>query len=57
MCVETCGQGAILRVEANGCGAQFVVDESRCIGCGFCAAVCPCGIWTMVPNVMEYTEA
>jgi NADPH-dependent glutamate synthase beta subunit-like oxidoreductase/ferredoxin len=57
MCIEICGQGAIYRVEPQGCGAQFIVDDGKCIGCGFCAAVCPCGIWTMVPNVMEYAEA
>ncbi len=57
MCVEICGQGAIFRVSANGCGPQFIVDEEKCIGCGFCAAVCPCGVWTMVPNVMEYEES
>jgi Fe-S-cluster-containing hydrogenase component 2 len=27
------------------------VDESRCIGCGFCAGICPCGVWEMVENV------
>ncbi|WP_413906959.1 4Fe-4S binding protein, partial [Candidatus Endomicrobiellum trichonymphae] len=25
-------------------------DPARCIGCGICAGVCPCGIWTMRPN-------
>ncbi|MEK6194178.1 MAG: 4Fe-4S binding protein [Deltaproteobacteria bacterium] len=26
------------------------MDASRCIGCGFCAGACPCGIWDMVEN-------
>jgi len=57
MCVEICGQGAIYRIEPNGNGAQFIVDEQKCIGCGFCEAACPCGIWTMERNVMDYVES
>jgi ferredoxin len=26
------------------------LDASRCIGCGFCAGACPCGIWDLVEN-------
>jgi putative selenate reductase len=48
ICVSVCGQNAIRRVEENG-GLSFVVDEDLCTGCGFCAAACPSGIWTMVP--------
>ncbi|MFP4649760.1 MAG: 4Fe-4S binding protein, partial [Desulfobacterales bacterium] len=27
-----------------------VVDSGLCIGCGFCAEACPCGIWAMREN-------
>ncbi|MBN2809656.1 MAG: FAD-dependent oxidoreductase [Deltaproteobacteria bacterium] len=48
-CEESCFRGAITREETADGGYQYVVDENLCIGCGFCAAVCPCGIWTMNP--------
>ena len=47
ICETACYHNAISRVEhANG-EYEYVVDEERCIGCGFCAGVCPCGIWTI----------
>ncbi len=51
MCEATCYWGAISRVELSGGGFEYVVDEDRCIGCGFCAGICPCGVWEMVENV------
>jgi putative selenate reductase len=48
ICVSVCGQNAIRRVEENG-ALSFTVNEDLCTGCGFCAAACPSGIWTMVP--------
>jgi putative selenate reductase len=48
ICESVCGQGAIRRIEENG-EISFVVDEDLCTGCGFCAAACPSGIWTMAP--------
>jgi NAD-dependent dihydropyrimidine dehydrogenase PreA subunit len=48
-CEEACFRRAISRIETAGGGFEYVVDESQCIGCGFCEAVCPCGIWTMYP--------
>jgi NADPH-dependent glutamate synthase beta subunit-like oxidoreductase/glutamate synthase domain-containing protein 3/Pyruvate/2-oxoacid:ferredoxin oxidoreductase delta subunit len=51
MCEATCYWGAISRVEHEGGAYEYVVDEDKCIGCGFCAGVCPCGVWEMVENV------
>lgn len=48
-CEESCFRGAISRQETEDGGYEYVVDEELCIGCGFCAAVCPCGIWNMNP--------
>ena len=46
----TCYWDAIVRKDLPGGGYEYAVDEERCIGCGFCAGVCPCGIW----NLYEY---
>ncbi len=50
ICEETCYSNAISRVELEDGGFEYVVDESLCIGCGFCAGTCPCGIWDMYEN-------
>jgi NADPH-dependent glutamate synthase beta subunit-like oxidoreductase/glutamate synthase domain-containing protein 3/ferredoxin len=51
MCEATCYWGAISRVDHKDGSYEYVVDEDLCIGCGFCAGVCPCGVWEMVENV------
>jgi NADPH-dependent glutamate synthase beta subunit-like oxidoreductase/Pyruvate/2-oxoacid:ferredoxin oxidoreductase delta subunit len=51
MCEATCYHGAISRVQGEGGAFEYVVDAARCIGCGFCAGICPCGIWEMVEKV------
>jgi len=51
MCLESCYYGAISRKTLPNKSYEYVVDESRCIGCGFCAGICPCGVWEMVENV------
>jgi NADPH-dependent glutamate synthase beta subunit-like oxidoreductase/glutamate synthase domain-containing protein 3/NAD-dependent dihydropyrimidine dehydrogenase PreA subunit len=51
MCETTCYWGAISRVEHKDGSYEYVVDDEKCIGCGFCAGICPCGVWEMVENV------
>ena len=50
ICVSVCPQPAISRIEPEGAGYEYVVDEDLCIGCGFCAGACPCGVWDLVEN-------
>ncbi len=51
-CDQACPVGATFRTPEG----AILVDPKDCIGCGFCAAACPSGIWTMVPNLLEETE-
>lgn len=50
MCEATCYWGAIRRIEHEDGSFEYVVDDNLCIGCGFCAGICPCGVWEMVEN-------
>ena len=50
ICVATCPEAAISRKSINETDYEYVVDPERCIGCGFCAGACPCGIWDLVEN-------
>ncbi|BHH82620.1 FAD-dependent oxidoreductase [Desulforhopalus sp. 52FAK] len=60
LCETICPTGAITRREltpVTQAGDQvgldvdyeYVSDDDKCIGCGFCADTCPCGIWAMNP--------
>jgi len=51
MCEQSCYYSAISRKTLPNKSYEYVVDEARCIGCGFCAGICPCGVWDMVENV------
>lgn len=51
MCEATCYWGAISRIEHEDGSYEYVVDDDKCIGCGFCAGICPCGVWEMVENI------
>ncbi|HEY5498446.1 MAG TPA: 4Fe-4S binding protein, partial [Syntrophales bacterium] len=50
LCETLCPQNAISRKEGEGGAYEYVVDSDRCIGCGFCAGACPCGIWLLIEN-------
>jgi NADPH-dependent glutamate synthase beta subunit-like oxidoreductase/glutamate synthase domain-containing protein 3/Pyruvate/2-oxoacid:ferredoxin oxidoreductase delta subunit len=50
LCETLCPQNAISRKEGEGGAYEYVVDADRCIGCGFCAGACPCGIWRLTEN-------
>ena len=58
LCETICPTGAITRreLDLNSMGEyqqglevdyEYISDDNKCIGCGFCADTCPCGIWTM----------
>jgi len=51
ICENICPRAAISRKSLGGVEYEYVVDETLCIGCGFCAGACPCGIWNLVENV------
>jgi len=51
MCEATCYWGAISRVDRKDGSYEYLVDDEKCIGCGFCAGICPCGVWEMAENI------
>ncbi len=51
MCEAVCYYGAITRKEHEDGSYEYVVDDEKCIGCGFCVGTCPCGVWEMVENI------
>lgn len=50
LCETLCPQQAISRRTLSETAYEYVVDDERCIGCGFCANACPCGIWELREN-------
>ena len=50
LCETLCPQNAISRRQLEGDAYEYIVDGDQCIGCGFCAGACPCGIWELVEN-------
>ncbi|RJP77595.1 MAG: 4Fe-4S dicluster domain-containing protein [Desulfobacteraceae bacterium] len=50
ICISICPKAAISRKDLGNGAYEYIVDDSRCIGCGFCAGACPCGIWFLTEN-------
>lgn len=50
LCETICPQSAISRHSLNDDAYEYVVDDNRCIGCGFCAGACPTGVWSLVES-------
>ncbi len=50
VCVAICPPAAISRKDLDGKAYEYVVNENLCIGCGFCAGACPCGVWNLEEN-------
>ncbi|WP_110954587.1 FAD-dependent oxidoreductase [Anaerosinus massiliensis] len=50
MCLKSCPEKAITRVYSEEGTFEYESNSEKCIGCGICAGVCPCGIWTMSAN-------
>ena len=53
ICLNSCPEKAITRIQHNDGSWEYVSDESKCIGCGICAGVCPCGVWNLQDNLEE----
>ena len=50
VCEAICPVNAISRRSLGESDYEYIVDGDLCIGCGFCAGACPCGIWELVEN-------
>ncbi len=50
MCHKSCPENAISRRILSDGGFEYSSDPEKCIGCGICAGICPCGIWAMHVN-------
>jgi 2-oxoacid:acceptor oxidoreductase delta subunit (pyruvate/2-ketoisovalerate family) len=46
-CYGVCPDNAVMKL---GPGKRYAIDYDYCKGCGICAAECPCGAITMVPE-------
>ena len=51
LCKQSCPNNAISRIEKENGKFEYVSDPDKCIGCGICAGLCPCGIWELEDNI------
>lgn len=49
-CLQACPEQAISKFKDINGNTIYASNEERCIGCGICAGVCPCGVWNMKDN-------
>ncbi|MCA1980854.1 MAG: FAD-dependent oxidoreductase [Calditerrivibrio sp.] len=56
MCENSCPEQAITRIQKEDGKFEYVSNPNKCIGCGICAGICPCGIWVMRDNIEKYIE-
>ncbi|ADR18085.1 FAD-dependent oxidoreductase [Calditerrivibrio nitroreducens] len=57
LCLNSCPEQAISRIQKDGGKFEYISNPNKCIGCGICAGICPCGIWEMIDNTMRYLES
>jgi NADPH-dependent glutamate synthase beta subunit-like oxidoreductase/Pyruvate/2-oxoacid:ferredoxin oxidoreductase delta subunit len=50
LCETLCPVNAISRRDLKEGSYEYAVNADLCIGCGFCAGACPCGIWRLTEN-------
>ena len=53
MCLNSCPEKAITRIAHSDGSWKYFSDSDKCIGCGICAGVCPCGVWNLQDNLEE----
>jgi len=56
-CLEVCPEQAISRIETPDKKFEYISNPDKCIGCGICAGVCPCGVWEMYDMVDKMMES
>jgi NADPH-dependent glutamate synthase beta subunit-like oxidoreductase/glutamate synthase domain-containing protein 3/Pyruvate/2-oxoacid:ferredoxin oxidoreductase delta subunit len=56
-CLEVCPEQAITRIENSDGTFEYFSNPQKCIGCGICSGVCPCGVWTMHDMVDKMLES
>lgn len=56
-CINACPENAIERIVDENGQIKYVSNDERCIGCGICEGVCPCGIWVMKDNFEKQLES